>query len=145
MINTLNNYEVKYGYFECHAKLQKQIGHWSAFWLQSPSIYTTRGDNAKGRTEIDVFEYLSRKGDVIQQALHWDGYQEDRKSKINKIEVSGISAGWHTFGLLWTDKQYTVWTTTQSISKRTEYLRRILEIGNGLEISQKLNYLIASM
>ena len=136
MINTLGKYEAKYGYFECRVKLQKQIGHWSAFWLQSPTVYETRGNTAEGGTEIDIFEYLAKDGDMVRQTLHWDGYGKDHKVLGNKTRFPDISTGWSTFGFLWTDKLYTfyinnkiVWATTEAISKRSEYIRLSMAIG----------------
>ena len=38
MIGTDDTFAATFGYFECRAKLQKQVGHWSAFWIQSPGI-----------------------------------------------------------------------------------------------------------
>ena len=136
MIHTKQKYETKYGYFECRVKLQKEIGHWSAFWLTSRNIGKIIGNTAKSGTEIDIFEYLSIQKNNAHQALHWDGYGEYHKVAGNQVKIPDLSKGWHTFGLLWTEKRYTfyvdnkeVWTTTKAISQHEEYLRLSLEVG----------------
>ena len=37
-IGTYETFNTTYGYFECRAQMQKSIGPWAAFWMQSPAI-----------------------------------------------------------------------------------------------------------
>ncbi len=70
MIGTQGKFETTFGYFECRVQLQEQIGHWSAFWLQTPTIAKEIGNTAESGTEIDIFEYLRREGDTVHHTLH---------------------------------------------------------------------------
>jgi beta-glucanase (GH16 family) len=136
MIGTQGLFETTFGYFECRAKLQTQVGHWSAFWIQSPTMGEGIGDPAASGVEIDVLEYLCRTENVVHHNLHWDGYGEHHKSVGGKVAVPGLSEGWHTFGVLWTEMEYVfyvdgkeTWRTDKAISKRPQYLILSLEVG----------------
>ena len=136
MIGTQGKLERAYGYFECRVKLQKQIGHWSAFWLQSPKLGSVIGDTKASGTEIDIYEYLRREGDKVHHTLHWDGYGNAHKSQGHTPTVPGLSEGWHTFGLDWTEKEYVfyidgkeTWRTDKGVSGTPEYIILSLEVG----------------
>ena len=136
MIGTQGKYETCFGYFECRVRLQEQIGHWSALWLQSPTLGQTIGDPAQSGTEIDVFEYLRRYPDTMHHNLHWDGYEEHHKSAGKKATIRGVSQGWHTIGLLWTEQAYVfyvdgkeTWRSDKGVSHRKEYMILSLEVG----------------
>jgi beta-glucanase (GH16 family) len=136
MISTEGKCETTFGYFECRVELQKQIGHWAAFWLQSPTFGAEIGNPAKSGVEIDIFEYMSQEGDSIRHALHWDGYGKDLKSVRRMPSVPGLSSGWHTVGLLWTAKEYVfyvdgkeTWRTEEVISQRSQFIILSLEVG----------------
>ena len=136
MIGTQGKFETTYGYFECRVQLQEQIGHWSAFWLQTPTMAMDIGNTAESGTEIDIFEYLRREGDTVHHTLHWDGYKIFHKSAKATPNIPGLSEGWHTFGLLWTDEEYVfyvdgseTWRTKQAISKRSEFIILSMEVG----------------
>jgi beta-glucanase (GH16 family) len=136
MIGTQGKFERAFGYWECRVKLQRDIGHWSAFWLQTPTMGQFIGDVAKGGTEIDIFEYLRKRGDKMQHTLHWDGYGRDHKSEGKVVDVPGLGEGWHTVGLEWTPTEYAfyidgkeTWRTTKAVSHRPEYIILSLEVG----------------
>jgi len=136
MIGTQGKFETTYGYFEARVQLQQQIGHWSAFWLQTPTMGEKIGNPAEAGTEIDIYEYLHNFGDDVVHNLHWDGYGDDHKHAGGRASVPGLSSGWHTFGLLWTQSAYVfyvdgneTWHTTEGISKRPEYIILSLEVG----------------
>lgn len=136
MIGTQGTFETTFGYFECRVRLQKQVGHWSAFWLQSPSMGDPVGDTAKAGTEIDIFEYLRREGDLVHHNLHWDGYGRDHKHAGTDVRVPGLADGWNTFGLLWTETEYVFyingqesWRSAQALSRRDQYIILSLEVG----------------
>ena len=136
MIGTQGKFEFTFGYIECRAKLQKSIGHWSALWLQSPTIGKEIGQTKKVGTEIDIFEYLANKKDYIFHTLHWDGYKKHHKSTGRVFFIDGVSQGWHTFALLWTEKEYVFfvdgrenWRTSKAISHRSQYMILSLEVG----------------
>ncbi len=135
MISTDGKYETTFGYFECRVKFQEQIGHWSAFWLQSPTIQKVSDPKVNG-TEIDIFEYLVRYEDTIHINLHWDGYGEDHKTTGYKYKNPKIGEGYHTIGIDWTPEEYVfyvdnkeVWRTDKAVSHRDQYIILSLEVG----------------
>lgn len=137
MIGTQGKFETTFGYFEARIKLQQEYGHWSAFWLQSPTIGKPLGNTAVAGTEVDIYEYHRKLGkDVIVHNLHWDGYKKDHKKTGGKATVPGITQGWHTFGVLWTEAGYVfyidgeeTWRTQKAISKRSLYIILSMEVG----------------
>jgi beta-glucanase (GH16 family) len=136
MIGTEGRFETCYGYFECRVTMQTERGHWSAFWLQSPTMGRHVGRPQESGTEIDIFEYLVSRGDRVQHTLHWDGYGKDHKSAEKIADVPGLSEGWHTLGLLWSPQEYVfsidgseTWRTAEAVSHRAEYLILSLEVG----------------
>jgi len=136
MISTRGKFERAFGYFECRVRFQTQVGHWSAFWLQSPKMGAVVGDTKTSGTEIDIFEYLVNRGDKIQHTLHWDGYGKDHKSAKQIHEEEGLSRGWHTIGLEWTKNEYVfyvdgkeTWRTDQAVSHAPEFIILSLEVG----------------
>ena len=103
-IRTRGKFEHAFGYYTIRAQLQKQPGHWSAFWLMGDTVGKV-GDEGRDGTEIDIFEkpWLD---DMVQHALHWDGYGEHHKSAGQKVKVPGVMEGFHTFSLWWTPDEY---------------------------------------
>ncbi len=103
-IRTRGKYEHAFGYYVCRVQLQKQPGHWSAFWLYNDCVGKV-GDEGRDGTEIDIFEkpWLD---DRVQHALHWDGYGKAHKSKGFVARVPGVMDGFHTFSLWWSPEEY---------------------------------------
>ena len=128
--DSINRAEFKYGHFEARVKLQTEIGHWSAFWLNSRNMGKFIGIPAKAGVEIDVFEYLKKKGDKVQHAIHWDGYSKKHHKLETKLtNIEGIQKGWHTFSVTWDEKGYTfyvdgkqTWKSNKNISKAPQYI-----------------------
>lgn len=136
MIGTQGKFERAFGYFECRVKLQTQEGHWSAFWLQSPRMGAKALDPAKDGAEIDIFEYLSTRGDKLQHTLHWGGYGEGHRSAKHVHEAPGLKEGWHTVGVEWTEAGYAffvdgkeTWRTEEGVSRIPQYIILSLEVG----------------
>ena len=137
MIGTQELFETKFGYWETRMKLQKQQGHWSAFWLQSPDYGQVIGDANISGVEIDIMEYLAVEHDRVHHSLHWDGYSEHQKSASRRRYVAGLHSGFHTFGLEWRPDGYAfyvdgllTWKTRQAISHRDQYIVLSLEVGD---------------
>lgn len=135
MIATHGKFEACFGYFECRVKFQTQIGHWSAFWLQSPKLHE-ECEPSKCGTEIDIFEYLVKNKNVILFNLHWGGYGDHHKTTGSKYEMKKTKDGYHTIGLEWTPNYYTffvddkkAWTTDKAISRIKQYIILSLEVG----------------
>lgn len=133
-IYSFHKLDFKYGYFECRVKLQQQLGHWSAFWLMPYNLCNAdTAPNICG-TEIDVYEYFTKRGTRFQHALHWNGYKGN-KAKVRNMK--NILEGYHTFAVLWTADSYTFyvdgkksWKTKQSVSQVAEPLLITMEVGN---------------
>lgn len=100
-INSMNKYEVQYGYFETKifvADVTK--GTHTAFWLQGQDMETATG-NAHNGAEIDVFE-SAWLYDYTKSNIHIDGYGSAHKSKAIKFNTRKIHDEYHIWGLLWT-------------------------------------------
>lgn len=103
-VTTQGKFEHSFGYYVARVKLQKEPGHWSAFWITGTGVGRV-GDGGRDGTEIDIMEkpWLD---DRVQHAFHWDGYGKDHKSEGFKAKVPGVMDGWRTFGLLWLPDEY---------------------------------------
>jgi len=90
-ITTQGKFEHAFGYYLARVKLQKEPGHWSAFWITGPGVGKV-GDDGRDGTEIDIMEkpWLD---DRVQHAFHWDGYGKDHKSEGKVVKVPGGSKG----------------------------------------------------
>lgn len=129
MIGTQNLYSVKYGYFECRAKLQKSIGPHTSFWLQSAKYGQSDNPSVDG-AEVDIFEYLVNYPKTIYQTVHWNAYNSSTYTKVvASPKIDGLAEGYHTFGMEWTLSGYTFYVDgvktsaiTQGISKVEQYL-----------------------
>jgi len=110
-VRTRGKFEHAFGYYVARIRLQKQPGHWSAFWLYNASVGKV-GDEGRDGTEIDIMEkpWLD---DRINYALHWDGYGKAHKSEGKVVKVPGVMEGFHTFALLWLPDQYVFYVDGQ--------------------------------
>src|SRR5262249_30946468 len=146
-IGTQGKFQATYGYYEARIKFQDAPGMWSAFWLQSPTMGNPVGNPAAAGTEIDVVEHRSRDSagtDISNKAvsnLHWDGYGADHKSVgsglVTNPSTASLQGNFHTYGLLWTPTGYSFyiddvlrWSTTQAVSRRSEFLYLSSEVQN---------------
>lgn len=137
MIGTLGKFESKYGFYECKVKFQSQLGHWSAFWLQSPK-FVDGGNPRDHGTEIDIFEYLVKNNNLVLFNLHWGGYNKAfHKTAGSKFEMKPSTDGFHTIALEWTSDEYVfyvdgaeAWRTGQAVSHVEQYIILSLEVGD---------------
>ena len=135
-VRTKGKFEHSFGYYVARVQLQKQPGHWSAFWIMGDGVGKV-GSGGRDGTEIDIYEkpWLD---DRVQHTLHWDGYGKDHKSEGNVAKVPGVMDGWHTFGLWWKPDEYIfyvdgkeTWRTKASgVCQVPEYIKLSDEIGN---------------
>jgi beta-glucanase (GH16 family) len=138
MITTRGHFEAQYGYFECRMQVQRQIGHWSAFWIQTPTMGQPLGDPAAAGVEIDVLEYL-RNGDYADKAqhtIHWDAHTDRYQKDHHDTRVPGIGEGFHTYGCEWTPQFLAffvdgveTWRTSKAVPKRPEFIILSDEVG----------------
>ena len=103
-VRTRGKFERAFGYYVARIKFQKEEGHWSAFWMFTPSVGKI-GNEGRDGTEIDIMEKPSLD-DEMNHALHWDGYGKHHRSKAHKFKVPGIMEGYHDFALWWTPDEY---------------------------------------
>ena len=137
-IRTRGKFEQTYGYYEIRAKIPKEEGFWTAFWLMSDTVSQVGNDGRDG-TEIDIFESpFARKGDLIQHALHWDGYGREHQSAGKVAYVPNLYEGYHIFGLEWNEDEYIffvdgieTWRTNAGgVSQVPAYLKITAEVGD---------------
>jgi beta-glucanase (GH16 family) len=135
-VRTRGKFEHAFGYYVARIELQKEVGHWSAFWLYNASVGKV-GNEGRDGTEIDIMEkpWLD---DRVNHALHWDGYGKAHKSAGHVSRVPGLLEGFHTYGLLWMPDQYVfyvdgkeVWRTKAGgVCQVPLYIKLSDEIGN---------------
>jgi len=133
-VRTKGKFEHSFGYYVARVQLQKQPGHWSAFWIMGDGVGKV-GSGGRDGTEIDIYEkpWLD---DRVQHTLHWDGYGKDHKSEGHVAKVTGIMDGWHTFGLWWKPDEYIFYVDgketwrTKGACQVPEYMKLSDEIGN---------------
>ena len=98
LLTTQNSFAQTYGYFEMKAELPTGQGVWPAFWLVP--------ENSTGTTnELDVMENIG--GSTVYTTAHYDTLAGAAQTQWANV-VSGLSTGFHTYGLLWT-AQDLVW------------------------------------
>ena len=134
-VRTKGKFEHAFGFWVARVQLQKQPGHWTAFWLMSDNVFKV-GNNGRDGTEIDVCEFPYLDG-RYEMNMHWDGYGRAHKSVGKKATVPAITNGFHTFALWWTPTEYIfycdgkeTWRTTEGgVSQQPEYIKFSAEIG----------------
>ena len=134
-VRTKGKFEHAFGYWVARVQLQKQPGHWTAFWLMSDNVYKV-GDDGRDGTEIDIceFPYLDGRYEIN---LHWDGYGRAHKSAGHKQTMPGITEGFHTFAMWWTPTEYIFYcdgqeqwrTTAGGVCQQPLYAKFSAEIG----------------
>ncbi|CAG0981213.1 Glucan endo-1,3-beta-glucosidase A1 [Phycisphaerales bacterium] len=138
MISTLGKFETTYGYFECRMRVQREVGHWSAFWINTPTMGKPEGDPARAGVEIDIIEYL-RSADYADKAnhtIHWDYKTPSYKRDFTRVTLPEIAEGFHTYACEWT-REYLAffvdgretWRTSKAIPRRDQYIILSVEIG----------------
>lgn len=137
-VTTRDKFEQAYGYYEMRAKLPKEEGFWSAFWLMTDGAHDVGNDGRDG-TEIDIFEtpFAYRNDDTISHALHWDGYEEDHQSADKSPHIPGIYEGFHTFALEWNEDEYIFYvddketwrTSAGGVSEVPSFVQITAEVG----------------
>ncbi len=135
-VRTKGKFEHAFGYYVACIQLQKQPGHWSAFWMMCDGVGKV-GNEGRDGTEIDIMEkpWLDER---INCALHWDGYGSAHKSEGKVVKVPGVMKDWHTFGLWWKPNEYIffvdgkeTWRTKAGgVSQVPEYIKLSDEIGD---------------
>lgn len=145
-VGSYSGFRATYGYWEARIRFQDSPGMWSAFWAQSPTMGSPLGDPATAGTEIDIAEHRSRDAagaDLRNWAainIHWDGYGAAHQSGgtlVNNPGGTSLQSNFHTYALQWSPSGYQfyldgvqVWSTSQAISKRSEFIYLTSEVEN---------------
>jgi beta-glucanase (GH16 family) len=145
-LGTSNGFRATYGYWEARVAFQDSPGMWSAFWDQSPTIGNPLGNPAVAGTEVDTVEHRATDGtsDISNKAesnIHWDGYGSSEHSAGSGLENNpgGVSlqGNFHLYALQWSPAGYQfyiddtpVWSTTQAVSHRSEFIYLSSEVQN---------------
>lgn len=140
MVGTQKTFMSRYGYYEISAKLQRGIGPWSAFWMQSPQIMYGSDPKIYG-SEIDIFEYFKELGDDILTHNVWWAYGPNMQTIGQlKSECKGLADGFHTFGLEWTKDKYAFYIdgikyheVTKGVSQIKQYMILSVELPEKLQ------------
>ncbi len=147
-VGTQGLFMPRYGYFECRAQLQKSPGVWGAFWLQSPRLSEGINPGLYG-AEVDIMEFFKKLGtDIVSHNVHWGPYGADQQSTRGmQSYLQGVSEGFHTFGLEWTEDKYAFFVdglkfyeARSGVSRIPEYLILSMEIPNELNDLLKTVY-----
>jgi beta-glucanase (GH16 family) len=147
-VGTQDLFMPRYGYFECRAQLQKSPGVWGAFWLQSPRLSEGSDPQVYG-AEVDIMEFFKKLGkDIVSHNVHWGPYGAGQQSTRGmQSYLQGVSEGFHTFGLEWTEDKYAFFVdglkfyeVQAGVSRIPEYLILSMEIPNALADLSKTVY-----
>ncbi len=102
-IATQGKFDHAFGYYVARIQLQKEPGHWPAFWLTCDGVRNLE-DQGRNGSEIDIME-KPWMDETINHAVHWDYGQPNSSAGIH-VKVPHIMEGWHTFAVLWTTEEY---------------------------------------
>jgi beta-glucanase (GH16 family) len=101
---TRGKFEHAFGYHVARIKLQKQSGHWPAFWLFNMTEGKI-GNQGRDGSEIDIMEKPWLDGRV-NHAIHWNGYGTEHRSAGKVARAPNLMQGFHTYSLFWSATEY---------------------------------------
>jgi beta-glucanase (GH16 family) len=94
LISSHASFSQTYGYWEGRMKLPKGKGLWPALWtLPTPYDWPP---------EIDIMENLGNQTTKVYMTNHW-GTDQSHQQYSTSYTGSDFSAGFHVFGIEWTD------------------------------------------
>ena len=136
-MRTRGKFEHAFGYYVARIKLQKQPGHWSAFWLYNTGVGKV-GDEGRDGTEIDIMEKPWLDDRVQPRPPLGRLRQGPQVRRARSPACPACMEGFHTFGLLWTPDEYVfyvdgkeVWRTKAGgVCQVPLYIKLSDEIGN---------------
>jgi beta-glucanase (GH16 family) len=82
----------KYGFVETRVRIPEGQGLWPALWM----LPVTRSS----LPEVDIFEIVGEKPDIVQMHTHWEEDGEERQ-RGESWQGPNFAEGSHTFGLEW--------------------------------------------
>jgi beta-glucanase (GH16 family) len=125
-----------FGYFEIRTTFPVIPDGWGAFWMMPSAGNPYTVTNGIQGSEIDIFETIHSTQGWINHAIYWGSYGTSK-------DVTGMPdlyEGYHTVGLLWTDKEYRfyvddveTWRTTanDAVMQVPAYLKITMEANPG--------------
>jgi hypothetical protein len=103
-IHSIHKFEQTYGKFEMRARLPTQPGWWVAFWMMQGEVGSIANGGVDG-SEVDIMEGFGWNN-VINQAIHWDGYGEEHEAAVQKTTLEGLHEEFHVYTLEWHPDKY---------------------------------------
>lgn len=97
MISTEKSFAQRYGYWEMRGQVPKGKGLWSAFWLLK-----TDAQAPNWPPELDILEAHGDKPRTHFMTAHSKDARGRYRKDFLAYEGADLTAGPHTFGLLWT-------------------------------------------
>jgi len=95
-------FEPKYGYLEARIQIADTTKDThTAFWMQGRNMSNVDGSGNDG-AEVDIFE-SAWFADTTKAVVHIDGYGASAQSSTIPFSAPGIHAGYHVYGLDWTN------------------------------------------
>jgi hypothetical protein len=145
-IGTATALNATYGYWDARIAFQDAPATWSGFWLWTPTVLNASNNPARDGTEIDTVEHRATDANgndvsnTADNALFWNGYgpsgQQDHNFWNNPTSTP-LQGNFHVYGLQWSPAGYQfyidgiqVWSTTEAISHRSEYIYLTSEVQN---------------
>ena len=113
-METKNTFTQTYGAFEARIKFPAGTGLWPAFWIEGANIYQI-GWPACG--EIDIVEPDGRNPYLVQGYAHATHFRHQAFLTISQP----ITAGFHTYGVVWNRKGVTWYFDGHAFSHMTAY------------------------
>jgi beta-glucanase (GH16 family) len=108
MVDTYKKFSFQYGYVEWRAELPTGQGFWPALWLMP--------ENNSWPPEIDALEVVGNQPDIGNYTYHPPSPQP---SQGFDTKISGLSSGWHTFGVDWEPGRITWYVDGNQVAKTT--------------------------
>ena len=124
VITTQGSFAQNQGYFEMRAQTPDIAGFWAAFWMLPAT--------AAGYTEFDVLE----QPNLGPSSQYWTDakFQGAAQGGMFNTTASNLSAGYHTYGLLWTATAITFyfdgWQVGTAIAVAPDFTTKMYLIAN---------------
>ena len=113
-METKNSFSQTYGEFEARIKFPAGQGFWPAFWIEGADVYQV-GWPACG--EIDIVEPNTNNPYLVPGAAH----APNLRHKASLVADQAITAGFHTYGVVWNAKGITWYFDGHPFSHMNSY------------------------
>jgi beta-glucanase (GH16 family) len=125
-----------FGYFEIRASFPVIPDGWAALWMMPSAGDPYTVTNGSQGSEVDIFETIHSAAGWINHAVYWGSYGASK----DVTDIPDLYEGYHTVGLLWTEKEYRfyvddveTWRTTANdgVMQVPAYLKITMEAHPG--------------